>query len=278
MADDRCDLLCLDLPRAEHIRQHLNAALIADAAAQGKALGDPTRVTIAVALREGGELCVCDLAWITGRAENLVGHHLRTLRAAGLARSRREHKIVFYALTELGTRLSRAPHADRGPPVSTTPLELPTITAPTVNPAAERARAGQRDRLIRRAKALSWLSLAYMTAEGAIAIMAATLANSVALLGFGLDSAIEAVALDHRHLRFTGTRRLSERAEQRAQRLVVITFFMLAPYIGQHAIRQDALRLAVVALDFGLELPVALAREGVFELAHSLPDGTPDLG
>ena len=105
MRDDRCDLLCHDLPRAEEIRQHLNQRVIADAAARGKALGDPTRLTIAVALREGGELCVCDLAWITSRPENLVGHHLRTLRAAGLASSRHEHKIVFYALTELGTRL-----------------------------------------------------------------------------------------------------------------------------------------------------------------------------
>ena len=105
MSDDRCDLLCLDLPRAEDIRRHLDEAAIADTAARGKALGDPTRVTIAVALREGGELCVCDLAWITGRPENLVSHYLRTLRAAGLASSRREHKIVFYALTELGIRL-----------------------------------------------------------------------------------------------------------------------------------------------------------------------------
>jgi DNA-binding transcriptional ArsR family regulator len=105
MSDDRCDPLCLDLPRAENIRQHLDETAIADAAARAKALGDPTRVTIAVALREGGELCVCDLAWITGRAENLVGHHLRTLRAARLASSRREHKIVFYALTEPGRRL-----------------------------------------------------------------------------------------------------------------------------------------------------------------------------
>ena len=105
MRDDRCDLLCLDLPRAENIRRHLNQPAIAEAAARAKALGDPTRVTIAVALRAGEELCVCDLAWITGRPENLVGHHLRTLRAAGLATSRRQHKIVFYALTELGTRL-----------------------------------------------------------------------------------------------------------------------------------------------------------------------------
>jgi len=95
----------------------------------------------------------------------------------------------------------------------------------------------ERDRLIRRAKALSWLSLAYMTAEGAIAIAAAVLAGSVALLGFGLDSAIEALASIIVIWRFTGTRRLSDHAEQRAQRLVAITFFLLAPYIAQDAIR-----------------------------------------
>jgi DNA-binding transcriptional ArsR family regulator len=105
MPGDRCDLLCLDLPRAEHIRQRLDEATISEIAAEAKALGDPTRLTIAMALREGGELCVCDLAWITGRPENLVSHHLRRLRAAGLASSRREHKIVFYALTQLGARL-----------------------------------------------------------------------------------------------------------------------------------------------------------------------------
>ena len=58
--------------------------------------------------------------------ENLVSHHLRTLRAAGLASSRREHKIVFYALTELGTRLLDAHLTPtRSRPMSTTPLELP---------------------------------------------------------------------------------------------------------------------------------------------------------
>ena len=102
---ERCDLLCLDLPRAEQIRHHLDQALIAEAAARARALADLTRLTIAVALREGGELCVCDLAWITGRAENLVGHHLRALRNAGLASSRREHRVVFYALTDPGRQL-----------------------------------------------------------------------------------------------------------------------------------------------------------------------------
>jgi ArsR family transcriptional regulator, lead/cadmium/zinc/bismuth-responsive transcriptional repressor len=105
VVDDRCDLLCLDLPRAEEIRQRLDLGLAAGAAAHAQALADPTRFLIALALRDGEELCVCDLAWITMRAENLVGHHLRALRTAGLASSRREHKIVFYALTDAGRQL-----------------------------------------------------------------------------------------------------------------------------------------------------------------------------
>jgi DNA-binding transcriptional ArsR family regulator len=105
VADDRCDLLCLDLARAEAIREGLRSELAAEAAARAKALADQTRIVIALALGDGGELCVCDLAWITGRAENLVGHHLRVLRNAGLASSRREHKIVFYTLTRTGHQL-----------------------------------------------------------------------------------------------------------------------------------------------------------------------------
>ena len=122
--------------------------------------------------------------------------------------------------------------------MSTPLLELPVVTAP---PAARARESGldpvQRDRLIGRAKALAWFSLAYMTAEGAIAITAAVLAGSVALLGFGLDSAIEGLASVIVIWRFTGTRRVSEHAERRAQRLVAITFLMLAPYVAQDAIR-----------------------------------------
>lgn len=108
MRDDRCDLLCLDLPRAERVRQSLDERAALAAAARAKALGDPTRLTIALALREGGELCVCDLAWITERAENLVSHHVRTLRSSGLARSRREGKMVLYSLTGSGRALLAA--------------------------------------------------------------------------------------------------------------------------------------------------------------------------
>lgn len=118
-------------------------------------------------------------------------------------------------------------------------IELPPLPA---TPAHAPARGptppeGTRDALIRRAKALSWLSLAYMTVEGTVAITAAILASSVALLGFGLDSAIEGLASIIVIWRFTGRRRLSLEAERRAEQLVAISLFLLAPYIAQDAIR-----------------------------------------
>ena len=82
---------------------------------------------------------------------------------------------------------------------------------------------------------MSWLSLAWMAAEGAIAIIAAVIAGSVALLGFGLDSAIEGLASVIIIWRFTGTRTLSETAEARARKAVAVTFFLLAPYIAYDA-------------------------------------------
>jgi ArsR family transcriptional regulator, lead/cadmium/zinc/bismuth-responsive transcriptional repressor len=109
MTDDRCDLLCLDAPRAESIREGLLGEEEAFAAAgRAKALSDPTRLTLAAALGEGGELCVCDLAWISGRSQGLVSHHLRTLRSLDVVRSRRDGKLVMYELTEVGLSLLSA--------------------------------------------------------------------------------------------------------------------------------------------------------------------------
>jgi len=103
MTSDRCDLLCLDLPKAEAVRRDLpSAAELEAAAAEAKALSDPTRLQLALALRRGGELCVCDLAWLSGRQDKIVSHHVRQMRAAGLARSRREGRMVMYALTPRG--------------------------------------------------------------------------------------------------------------------------------------------------------------------------------
>jgi divalent metal cation (Fe/Co/Zn/Cd) transporter len=89
----------------------------------------------------------------------------------------------------------------------------------------------------RRARALSWLSLIWMAAEGAIAITAGVLAGSIALIGFGVDSAIEGLASLVIVWRFTGHRLLSHAAEERAQKLVAVQFFLLAPYVTFEAIR-----------------------------------------
>jgi len=106
MPDDRCDLLCLDLERAEAIRRsRLEPTAARLAAERARALGDPTRLTLAAALAQADELCVCDLAWIAERSQNLVSHHLRALRAAGVVESRREGKMVLYALTAAGRAL-----------------------------------------------------------------------------------------------------------------------------------------------------------------------------
>jgi ArsR family transcriptional regulator, lead/cadmium/zinc/bismuth-responsive transcriptional repressor len=106
MAADRCDLLCLDLQVAERLReQRLSPHEAENASGKARALSDPTRLTLAVALLDASELCVCDLAWIAERSQTLVSHHVRALRTHDIVRSRREGKMVMYSLTDEGRAL-----------------------------------------------------------------------------------------------------------------------------------------------------------------------------
>ncbi len=106
------------------------------------------------------------------------------------------------------------------------------------------ARAGQpatapddaRQQLARRVRWLSWASLVYMALEGGIAIFAGVIAGSVALIGFGIDSAIEGFASGIIVWRWASSRVNSESAEKRAQQLVAIQFFILAPYVGYESV------------------------------------------
>jgi divalent metal cation (Fe/Co/Zn/Cd) transporter len=84
----------------------------------------------------------------------------------------------------------------------------------------------------RRARLLAWASLGWMTVEGAVGIAAGAVAGSIALVGFGIDSAIEGLASGIVIWRFTGARTLSESAERRAQRAVAVSFLLLAPYVA----------------------------------------------
>ncbi|MBA3400703.1 MAG: metalloregulator ArsR/SmtB family transcription factor [Actinomycetota bacterium] len=108
-ADDTCDLLCIDLDVAERLRHELpDPAALATVVERARALADPTRLSILLALRSEGELCGCDLAWILGRSQALISHHLRALREARLVSSRRQARMVFYSLTAEANALLEA--------------------------------------------------------------------------------------------------------------------------------------------------------------------------
>ena len=105
--EETCELLCLDAGQAMALRQGLpDLSVLERSAEAAKALSDPTRLTLALALRDADdECCVCDLAFIAGRQDKIVSHHLRQLRAAGLAISRKDGRMVLYRLTDRGREL-----------------------------------------------------------------------------------------------------------------------------------------------------------------------------
>ena len=117
----------------------------------------------------------------------------------------------------------------------------------------------ERNRLVQYAKLLAWSSFVWITAEGAIAVVAGILANSVALIGFGIDSAIEGVASVIIIWRFWDHRALSEDAERRAQKLVAVSFFLLAPYVAVEAIRALATGSEPETTWLGIALTLASA-------------------
>lgn len=98
---DGCARRAVDGDLVTALREHLPSRGTAERLAQlFRMLGDPNRVRILLALLEGGELCVCDLAAAVGSSESAASHALRLLRTASMVRSRRDGKRVFYALDD----------------------------------------------------------------------------------------------------------------------------------------------------------------------------------
>jgi divalent metal cation (Fe/Co/Zn/Cd) transporter len=93
----------------------------------------------------------------------------------------------------------------------------------------------ERARLVRRARRLAWLGIGWHGIEAAIALGAGLAASSIALVGFGADSLIESVAGFVLLWRFAANRAGSEAAERRAQKLIGVSFFVLAAYVGAEA-------------------------------------------
>jgi divalent metal cation (Fe/Co/Zn/Cd) transporter len=96
---------------------------------------------------------------------------------------------------------------------------------------------GGRERLVGRALLLARVGLAWHLVEAAVAIAAGVVAGSVALVGFGADSLVEAGAGVVVLWLMTGGRSASPGAERRAQQLIAVSFVALAAYIGVEAVR-----------------------------------------
>jgi divalent metal cation (Fe/Co/Zn/Cd) transporter len=96
---------------------------------------------------------------------------------------------------------------------------------------------GERERLVKRAKVLAWLGVGWHGVEAAIAVGAGLVAGSIALIGFGADSLIESLAGIILLWRFAASRASSESAERRAQKLIGLSFYVIAAYVGFEAAR-----------------------------------------
>jgi divalent metal cation (Fe/Co/Zn/Cd) transporter len=105
-----------------------------------------------------------------------------------------------------------------------------------VNALAETARLQSE----RRATRLAWAGNGWHAVEFAIALAAGLAAGSVALVGFGFDSLIEALSAGVIVWLFSGGRGASEAAEQRARQLIGVSYFALAAYVGAESVRDLA--------------------------------------
>ena len=183
--------------------------------ARHRALSDPTRLTIAAALLDADELCVCDLAWIAERSQTLVSHHVRALRTHGIVRSRRDGKMVMYSLTEEGRALlasvlaARARRRARYVSDRARLVQLGDArprhcrSAARTDAAERRGSSGARD-------CSPGAGSAGTSSSSRSRSRAGLAAGSIALIGFGADSLIEALAGGVVLWLFTGDRRGSQ--------------------------------------------------------------------
>ena len=114
---------------------------------------------------------------------------------------------------------------------------MSSVDLPLVAPSAARSEPRQRERLVRRARGLAWLGIAWHGIEAAIAVAAGLAASSIALVGFGADSLIEGFAGLVVVWRFGGRRVSSDASERRAQRLIAASFYLLAAYVAIESLR-----------------------------------------
>lgn len=105
VALDRCETPCVDPAKVALVLERLPAPEDASRlAATFHVLSDSGRVRLIAALLEG-ELCVCDLAAVTGLSQTAVSHNMRLLRASRLVKNRKQGRNVYYSLDDPHIRL-----------------------------------------------------------------------------------------------------------------------------------------------------------------------------
>lgn len=97
---DICEIICVDYEKTTRAKQQIAKRNIGEVIKIFKALSDETRMKIAYALTLEEELCVCDVANIVGATTATASHHLRHLKGLGLAKYRKEGKLVYYSLDD----------------------------------------------------------------------------------------------------------------------------------------------------------------------------------
>ena len=111
--------------------------------------------------------------------------------------------------------------------MSTTDLPIVASSAPA--PSAPAREEGWM-RAARRARQLSWASLAWMSIEGVVGLVAGLEANSLSLIVWAASSFVEGLASMTIVWRFTGSRVHSDTSERTAQKWVAGSFLLLVPY------------------------------------------------
>ncbi len=96
----QCQDECADELKVNEVKDQIDETMTTGVAKIYRALSDPTRLKIAQALNIAEELCVHDVATITESTVATASHHLRLLRDLGLAKFRKEGKLVFYSLDD----------------------------------------------------------------------------------------------------------------------------------------------------------------------------------
>lgn len=97
---DMCEIYNFDAEKVARIQGELKTVDIASVALLFKAMADENRAKMVYSLCQDDELCVCDMATITGTTVANASHHLRTLYKQGVVKYRKEGKMAFYSLDD----------------------------------------------------------------------------------------------------------------------------------------------------------------------------------